>query len=52
MNVSKTHFKFYYDIRWNVWFFGLSFWGRDYISEANFYLGPLRVGVWITKGVF
>lgn len=48
----KIHFKFYSDIRWNVYLLGFTFWGKDFIREVNFYFGPLRVGVWITKGVF
>lgn len=49
----KIHFKFYSDIRFNVWFLGFSFWGtKGVIREVNFYLGPVRIGVWITKGVF
>ena len=48
----KTHFKFYVDTRWNCWLLGFTFWGKDFIREVNVNIGPVRVGVWITKGVF
>lgn len=44
------YFKFYYDIRWNCYLFGITFWGKDYIKEVNLNFGPLRIGVWITRG--